>query len=152
MAAARIMRLVTHGGLPNELRENTYTANETTRLINQQGFSGGEKHQYVLPLLYPLHRERLVLVSCSFDLCFPIAARLVEQMHKTGVYQFLANDKELSLFRYGHNGMHFFEYFDKTAEQRKYMDDYMAVRRVGLATWFETFPHKPTRIQCCCGR
>ncbi|KAL8853059.1 MAG: hypothetical protein Q9221_002089 [Calogaya cf. arnoldii] len=122
------MRLVTHGGLPNELGENTYTANETTRLINQQGFSGGEKHH------------------------FPIAARLVEQMHKTGVYQFLANDKELSPFRYGHNGMHFFEYFDKTAEQRKYMDDYMAVRRVGLATWFETFPHKPTRIQCCCGR
>ncbi|KAL8883143.1 MAG: hypothetical protein Q9192_007419 [Flavoplaca navasiana] len=36
--------------------------------------------------------------------------------------------------------MHFFEYFDKSPEQRKYLDDYMAIRRVWLATWFEAFP------------
>ncbi|KAI4218798.1 MAG: hypothetical protein LQ349_008569 [Xanthoria aureola] len=121
---ARIMRLVTSVGVADEVGENTYTANDMTQLINQPGLSGGEKHH--------------------FDLFFPIGARLVEYMHKTGVHQFPKDDTELSPFRYAHNGMHFFEYFDKTPEQRKYLDDYMAVRRVGLATWFETFPMAQT--------
>lgn len=139
------MRLVTYVGVANEVGENTYTANEMTRLINQPGLSGGEKHQYVLLLLCTLHSVKIVLIRCtSFDLFFPIGARLVEYMHKTGVHQFPTNDTELSPFRYAHNGMHFFEYFDKTPEQRKYLDDYMAVRRVGLATWFETFPMAQT--------
>ncbi|KAL8999601.1 MAG: hypothetical protein Q9169_001561 [Polycauliona sp. 2 TL-2023] len=117
---ARIMRLVTYVGVADEVGENTYMANEMTRLINQPGLSGGEKHH--------------------FDLFFPIGACLVEYMRKTGVHQFPKDDTELSPFRYAHNGMHFFEYFDKTPEQRKYLDDYMAIRRVGLTTWFETFP------------
>ncbi|KAI4097712.1 MAG: hypothetical protein LQ339_006691 [Xanthoria mediterranea] len=106
---ARIMRLVTSVGVADEVGENTYTANDMTQLINQPGLSGGEKHH--------------------FDLFFPIGARLVGYMHKTGVHQFPKDDTELSPFRYAHNGMHFFEYFDKTPEQRKYLDDYMAVRR-----------------------
>lgn len=43
--------------------------------------------------------------------------------------------------------MHFFEYFDKTPEHRKYLDDYMAIRRAGLATRFETFPMVRTLCQ-----
>ena len=61
-------------------------------------------------------------------------------MHKTGVHQFPKGDTELSPFRYAHNVMHFFEYFDKSPEQRKYLADYRAIRRVELATWFETLP------------
>ena len=139
------MRLVTSVGVADEVGENTYTANDMTRLINQPGLSGGEKHQYVLLASVHFPMPEAVLIPCtSFDLFFPKGARLVEYMHKTGVHQFPKDDTELSPFRYAHNGMHFFEYFDKTPEQRKYLDDYMAVRRVGLATWFETFPMAQT--------
>ena len=76
----------------------------------------------------------------SFDLFFPIGARIVEYMHKTKVHQFPKDNSEQSPFQYAHDGLAFFEYFDKVPEQRKYFDDYMALRRVGLATWYETFP------------
>ncbi|KAL8723889.1 MAG: hypothetical protein Q9166_008229 [cf. Caloplaca sp. 2 TL-2023] len=79
-----------------------------------------------------------------FDLFFPVGARLVEYMRKTMVHQFPDDKTELNAFRYAHNGMHFFEYFDKTSGQRRYLDDYMVIRRFGLATWFETLPMAQT--------
>lgn len=116
---ARVMRLVSFAGICDEVGENTYAGTEMTRLIATPGLSGGEKHHY--------------------DLLFPIGAKIVEYMHKTKVHQFPKDASEPSAFEYGH-GMGFWEYFNRTPEQRKYFDDYMATRRVGLQTWFETFP------------
>ena len=60
-------------------------------------------------------------------------------MHKTGVHQFPSKPEEKSPFQYGHE-MPIWELFEKVPAQRKYFDDYMAVRRVGLVTWHESFP------------
>ena len=60
-------------------------------------------------------------------------------MHTTGIHQFPASAEEKSPFVYAH-GMTFWEFFDRNPDQRRYFDDYMAVRRKGLATWHETFP------------
>ncbi|KAG8528780.1 uncharacterized protein KY384_006468 [Bacidia gigantensis] len=115
---ARIMRLVTWAGVVDEVGENTYAANEMTRLIVSPGLSGGEKHH--------------------FDLFFPTGAKLMEYLHETKVHQF-PKDDEISAFQYAH-GKKLWEYFDAVPEQRKYFDDYMAVRRVGLVKWFQTYP------------
>lgn len=70
---------------------------------------------------------------------FPIGAKLVEYMHETGVHQFPKDPSEKSPLQYTF-GVNFWEFFEKHPDQRKYFDDYMATRRVGLSTWFETFP------------
>lgn len=60
-------------------------------------------------------------------------------MHKTGVHQFPKSAEEKSPFQYAHK-MHFWEFFERNPDQRMYFDDYMAIRRKGMATWHETFP------------
>ena len=60
-------------------------------------------------------------------------------MHETGIHQFPEKPEDKSPFVYAHN-MSMWEYFQKNQDQRKYFDDYMAVRRLGLSTWHENFP------------
>ena len=63
----------------------------------------------------------------------------MEYMHKTKIHQFPKRPDEQSPFEYAHKMM-FFEFFDHDRDQRKYFDDYMAIRRQGLVVWHETFP------------
>ena len=134
------MRLVTNAGVCDEVGENIYAANDMTRLITTPGISGGEKHQYV-KLARAFIRILNVADSSnlSFDLIFPIGARLVEYMHETGVHQFPKDHTQKSPLQYA-CGMTLWQLFDKYPGRRKCFDDYMAVRRAGLATWYETFP------------
>ena len=142
---ARIMRLVTYCGVCDEVGENTYAGNEMTRLITTPGLSGGEKHQYVC-LPPSLHTRGIDgwtdphrVCAHSYDMFFPVGAKLVPYMHETGVHQFPISAAEPSPLQYA-TGWNFWDYFDNNPDQRKYFDDYMATRRVGLASWFETFP------------
>ncbi|KAL9610133.1 MAG: hypothetical protein Q9167_005153 [Letrouitia subvulpina] len=115
----RLMRLVTYCGICNEVGESQYSANEATHLINSPGLGGGEKFHY--------------------DLFFPIGAKLAEYMKETGVHQFPEKREEKSPFTYTH-GIPFWEYLQKNKNYRKYFDDYMSTRRIGLLTWHENFP------------
>lgn len=130
------MRLVTFVGVADEIGENEYKANAATQLISTPGLSGGEKHQQVSPSRIII--DHPLMTKFSFDLFFPIGAHLVEYMHRTGVHQFPTGEQK-SPFEYSHR-MGFWEFFDKNPDQRRYFDDYMATRRVGIATWHETFP------------
>ncbi|KAI4194076.1 MAG: hypothetical protein LQ350_007985 [Teloschistes chrysophthalmus] len=116
---ARIMRLVTWTGICDEAAERQYRAIEETRLIVTPGHAGGAKHH--------------------FDLFFPIGANLVEYMKSTGFHQFPKKPQQQSpweaIFKMG-----FFEFFAANQDQRRYFDDYMAIRRKGLSSWHEVFP------------
>ncbi|KAL8705630.1 MAG: hypothetical protein Q9201_001267 [Fulgogasparrea decipioides] len=115
----RIMRLVTWAGVCDEVGERQYRATEATHLITTPGLAGGEKHHY--------------------DLFFPVGAILVDYMKKTGFPQFPKRPEQQSPFETVFK-MGFFEFFANNEEQRKYLDDYMAVRRKGLSSWHEVFP------------
>lgn len=60
-------------------------------------------------------------------------------MKRTGFHQFPKKPEQQSPFEATFN-MPFFEYFEKNQDQRRYFDDYMAVRRKGLSSWHEVFP------------
>ncbi|KAL8689022.1 MAG: hypothetical protein Q9218_005211 [Villophora microphyllina] len=116
---ARIMRLVTWTGICDEAGERQYRAIEETRLVVTPGLAGGEKHHY--------------------DLFFPIGANLVDYMKATKFHQFPKKPEQQSPWEATFK-MGFFEYFAANEDQRKYFDDYMAVRRKGLSSWHEVFP------------
>ena len=130
------MRLVTSAGVCDEVAEREYLATEATRLINTPGLSGGEKHQLVKPC-----NKRVIWAKFrySYDLFFPVGANLVEYMKKTGFHQFPKRPEQKSPFETTFN-VGFFEFFAENEDQRRYFDDYMAIRREGLSSWHEVFP------------
>jgi hypothetical protein len=75
----------------------------------------------------------------SFDLFFPIGAKLMEYMRETKIHQFPKKPQQKSPFEFAH-GCAMFEYMGENQDQRDYLDDYMAIRRQGLVNWHETFP------------
>ena len=75
----------------------------------------------------------------SYDLFFPVGANLVDYMKTTGFHQFPKTRGQKSPFESTFK-MGLFEYMAKNEDQRRYFDDYMAVRRKGLSSWFEVFP------------
>lgn len=60
-------------------------------------------------------------------------------MKSTGFHQFPKKPQQQSpweaIFKMG-----FFEFFAANQDQRRYFDDYMAIRRKGLSSWHEVFP------------
>ena len=60
-------------------------------------------------------------------------------MQETGVHQFPSKEGELSAFQYAFK-QPLWEFFAQHEDHQKYFADYMSARRVGLATWHETFP------------
>lgn len=60
-------------------------------------------------------------------------------MKQTKFPQFPKKPEQKSPWEATYN-MEFFEFFGKNEDQRRYFDDYMAVRRVGLSSWHEVFP------------
>lgn len=62
----------------------------------------------------------------------------MDYMKETKVHQF-PTPPQKTAFEYAH-GMDFWHLFQNSPEQRKYLDEYMATRRKGIQSWFETFP------------
>ena len=60
-------------------------------------------------------------------------------MNKTGFHQFPEKPDQRSPFESTFN-MGLFDYLANNEDQRRYFDDYMAVRRKGLSSWHEVFP------------
>lgn len=117
----RVLRLVTWCGIVEEVAPVTYTANATTRLIVTPGMRGGEKHHY--------------------DLLFPIGAALPSFIQQKSLHQFLHNGKKTAFEQTYKKS--FFQFFAEDENHRRYFDDYMAARRVGLMNWHEVFPFDP---------
>ena len=63
----------------------------------------------------------------------------MEYMNRTGFHQFPKKLEQKSPWDDTYN-MSFFKFFEKNEDQRRYFDDYMAVRRKGLLSWHEVFP------------
>ena len=78
-------------------------------------------------------------VWCSYDLFFPIGAVLPQYMRETGFHQFPTRSEEKNPFVYAHN-LSLWDFFDKHPQDRKDLDEYLAVRRKGLNQWYEMFP------------
>ncbi|KAL8727832.1 MAG: hypothetical protein Q9181_005564 [Wetmoreana brouardii] len=75
----------------------------------------------------------------NYDKLLIIGAILVDYMKKTGFHQFPKKPEQHSPFETVFK-MGFFEFFANNEDQRRYLDDYMAVRRQGLSSWHEVFP------------
>lgn len=129
------MRLVTYVGIVDEVGPSEYAANETTYTINLPGMIAGEKHQYAQQ---GPQTAQMLSNPFSFDLFFPVGAKLVDYMHDTGFHQF-PKDGEKNPFAYAWN-IEFWDFFEQRSDHRKYFADYMAERRKGLVTWHEVYP------------
>ena len=73
----------------------------------------------------------------SYDLFLRIGANLVDYMKKTG--QFPKRPEQVESLR-NHVQYGVFGFFANNEDQRKYFNDYMAIRREGLSSWHEVFP------------
>lgn len=60
-------------------------------------------------------------------------------MNETGVHQFPEKPGEKSPFAFSH-GIALWDFLEQNKKYRKYFDDLMSTRLVGLLTWYETFP------------
>ncbi|KAG8532525.1 uncharacterized protein KY384_002402 [Bacidia gigantensis] len=114
----RVMRLVTWCGVCDEAGTATYVANPTTRLIVAPGGAGGLKHIY--------------------DLSFPIASKLMDYLHETKIHQFPTPPQKTA---FEHTfGQNLWDHMADNPKLRKSFDDYMAARRNGIQSWYETYP------------
>ncbi|OGM48243.1 O-methyltransferase [Aspergillus bombycis] len=117
----RVMRVLTAVGLCDEVRNETYAANEKTHFKVLPGSIAAEKHH--------------------FDLDFGMGGRLVEYMRGPGIQQFADEPGATTLFKYAHGTDVIFGLLEKNPEQKQAFDDYMASRRVAnLPQWFEIYP------------
>ena len=67
----------------------------------------------------------------------PAAASMVESLARTGPH--VPQTPQATAFAYAEKET-LFEWMKKNPEQRKYFDNYMAVRRKEMPRWFEIFP------------
>ena len=152
------MRLLAAVGVIDEVAENTYQPNAITHFINQPGFIGAEKHQYVSfpfldtpPLPYPQRKaskstsQDLIWYyhSPSFDLHTSVGVRLVEYMRTgAGIEQFNDEPGKQAPWEYSHDGKSLWKIFEEDPDYKQDFDLYMAARRQGdlVPEWFQLYP------------
>ena len=135
------MRVLVVVGMCDEVGENQYRANEVTEIVNGPGGSGGERHQYVGPHCAVASGRRLTLIPLSsFDLLFPVGARLVEDIRQSALDRFPMMPGQISMFQYTH-GMPTWEWYKRHPVDGQAFNKYMTWRRQGmLAHWHDIFP------------
>ncbi|TKA82824.1 hypothetical protein B0A55_01072 [Friedmanniomyces simplex] len=115
----RLMRMNTWIGYADEVGENTYAANDTTKLVCTPGMTAGERH----------HTE----------LFYPIGANITSLMRTQGFHQF-AEDGLKDPFEHAF-GCTLWDFFAINEEHKTGFDLYMAARRpASQKAWFEVYP------------
>ena len=88
-----------------------------------------------LPISVQLAMTNIVY---SFDLFSPIAAKLMDYLHATKIHQF-PTPPQKTAFEYTYSST-LWDFMQNEPEHRIAFDDYMAARREGIQSWYETFP------------
>ncbi|KAK4888850.1 hypothetical protein LTR27_012311 [Elasticomyces elasticus] len=111
--------MITWMGYADEVGENTYAANDTTKLVCTPGMAGGERH----------HTELL----------YPIGGTITSLMRTQGFHQF-AEDGLKDPFEHAF-GCTLWEFLTTNEEHKAAFDLYMAARRpASQKSWFEVYP------------
>ncbi|KAI9698905.1 MAG: hypothetical protein M1820_007326 [Bogoriella megaspora] len=117
---SRIMRPITYEGICDETGEYEYAANDLTELEATPGHISAEQHH--------------------FEMWFPLCAKLLDFMREKGFSETPTTDPNANnLFKYTF-GSNIWEYFPSHLEQAKHFNDLMSMRRVGFASWHDSYP------------